>query len=191
MDISAMREVLGDFKRTDDQARTVRLSYIQTFEIVIECQPTQIIEIGVRAGYYARMILGAAPDAMYTGIDLDTDQHGGRVGYWKHAEKLLAPFKAKILAPMDSKDLKELPLGADFLHVDGEHTLTGCTNDLLLGMNCQTIRHIMVDDYFWNEEVQLACNGFGDDPRWRMDKFPVEPVGTFKHTLGKVLFTRI
>jgi len=137
---------------TPARARYYRAKYAVAQHIA----PAHIAEIGVRAGYSAFALLSAAPDAIYTGYDLDQGTYGGGHGCLDHARKLLAGFNATIRT-QDSRTLDELPPGIDLLHIDGDHTAYGCMSDLNLAYR-SGVCWVLVDDYDYIRSVRQSVD---------------------------------
>jgi len=130
-------------------------------DIVRECNPKLICEIGVRAGYSAVAFMDACPDAFYFGFDADNGTHGGHVGFTDWAKKLLAGRPAKIWCPFDSQKAKVLPVRADFYHIDGDHTTAGCYHDMLICFEDMLSGSFMlVDDFDFLGDVRRGMEMF-------------------------------
>lgn len=144
------------------QPTEARRKYYQAKRDVVErIRPKFIAEIGVRAGYSAWAMLDAAgPDCRYWGIDLDQGTHGGDPGALDHARRILEPWGPEIVVG-DSQRRLALPEGIDLLHIDGDHSLSGCLNDLRLARTCGAA-WALVDDYFNMESVERAVGRFCD-----------------------------
>lgn len=141
--------------------------YYQTkYAIAARCRPTRICEIGVRYGYSAWSFLCAAPDASYTGIDLQQGTHGGAKGVNTFAavEALLArdyPDATVELIEANSQAVVSLGGRYDFIHVDGDHSEPGCRYDLELALKALTPGGaILVDDYDYIDGVHRAVDAF-------------------------------
>jgi hypothetical protein len=132
--------------------------------------PSSIVEIGVRAGYSAYAFLLACPKATYTGFDAYINgRFGGkdlRSGFKAHAERILAPYQAKIVVANTMDKGFALPK-AGFFHVDGDHTFNGALHDLelcLIASNPDSV--ILVDDYVFHPEVGMAAQEFCKRHGW-------------------------
>lgn len=139
-----------------------RTCYETKFALARLLKPRSILEIGVRAGYSALAFLTAVPDARYLGLDANTDTHGGFHGAIDHARRLLAPFEAEV-REQTSAEFATTPAQSvgpfDLIHVDGDHSLAGCTFDLALARRVGC-RHLLVDDYTGIVDVRTACDRF-------------------------------
>lgn len=131
--------------------------YRKKFDVAKAINPKSIFEIGVRAGYSAFSFLSAAPEAEYTGLDLNQGTDGGVVDYYKHAEKILDKFNATINIG-NSQKLKKLDKVYDLIHIDGDHSFYGCLRDIELCVKYG--RNILVDDYDYIDNVKRACEEF-------------------------------
>lgn len=127
------------------------------YDVVAKVRPSSIVEIGVRAGYSAYAMLSAAPTARYLGIDSGTGSHGGHPGALIHARRLLEPFGAHIVL-QDSQAVDTLPVAADLLHVDGDHSYEGCMHDMGLALT-SGVRWLLVDD---TEHIQAVKQAVPD-----------------------------
>jgi methyltransferase family protein len=165
----------------------VRSYYEQKYAVAARVRPRAICEIGVRAGYSAFAFLCAAPDAVYLGIDNGMADAEAGTRYLAHAqETVLTGFAAQILRA-DSQRMSRLPFAAgggfhDLVHVDGEHTITGCLHDLMLGAGA---RAILVDDFDVPIDdpgaavIRTACRTFLlNRPQWAADYLPNALVGS-------------
>jgi hypothetical protein len=128
-------------------------------DLVARLRPRSISEIGVRAGYSAFAMLSVAPDTSYFGIDNDSDTHGGVRGAIEHAERLLARFPNVRLHVADSRDVSDLGEYSDLLHIDGDHSVDGCTSDLDLGLR-SGVRWMIVDDTDHIPDVRRAIDAW-------------------------------
>lgn len=140
--------------------------YAPLWRTVRALAPRRILEIGTRAGYSAWTMLHACPDATLLGLDLDSDRDGGYVGACEHARRINPDrFELRIA---DSHELTEFP-PADLVYVDGDHTESGCRQDLDLAKDSGA-HWLIVDDVANCPEVRTACDRFAADhglnPRW-------------------------
>ena len=128
--------------------------------VALRLRPTFIAEIGVRCGYSGFAMLSAVPTARYLGIDDYSASYGGHRDGLAHARNLLAAFDAEIVVQR-SQDVVTLPEGVDLLHIDGEHSVEGCTSDLNLGLR-SGVRWMLVDDTAYAKKVGRALKAWLD-----------------------------
>lgn len=136
-------------------------------------QPKTILEIGVRYGYSAAAFLHGAPQAHYTGIDLDIDAFGGGGGGLEYARGILP--RSATLIHGNSQQMQELP-GAevyDLIHVDGQQDEPGILHDLQLAL--RHTRYILVDGFFWTRANFFGGADFLVRFRPYLDYFAVIP----------------
>jgi predicted O-methyltransferase YrrM len=141
--------------------------YKRKHDITHALNPKSILEIGVRYGYSAHAFLSACPMADYTGVDSDDPRHNAM------GEPTLAWAKTMLVAtlpeavgyinmvPMNTRD-KPLPSRSgryDLVHVDADHSYSGCLDDLRKAWT-QCGRAIVVDDYGSIAAVQDAVARF-------------------------------
>lgn len=127
------------------------------YDVARELEPSSILEIGVRAGYSAFAMLSAVPAARYLGIDAYFDwDWPGNAGAMGHAQRLLAAFPHVTIQHADSHAFKRVEGGPwDLVHIDGDHSLQGCLQDLLLA-ECSGARFVLVDDTLNPNPVRVA-----------------------------------
>jgi len=149
------------------------VSYIcGKWEISRRYQPKTILEIGVRAGYAARAFLNAHPTARYIGID---NYSYGAYPDWAienilrdrkfykpiNLGSLLVGFSNNdLLYNADTQKIKSLsPIMADFIHIDGDHSIVGVIHDLDLALSAlNTDGVILIDDYDRIPDVKTGVN---------------------------------
>jgi hypothetical protein len=135
-------------------------------KIAEQIGPSTICEIGVRYGYSAHAFLSAAPEAKYVGYDLIGGGHGGvGVDTFGHVGRILGrdyPQAHVTLLHVDTQKLKDLVGGPfDLVHVDGNHTVAGCLNDLHLAERAVGLGgHILIDDYDYIAGVKEAVDRY-------------------------------
>lgn len=143
-------------------------------DVARELKPSSILEIGVRAGYSAFAMLWAVADARYLGIDAYYDwDWPGNAGALGHAQQLLSQFENVTIWHADSHALKTVEGGPwDLVHLDGDHSLQGCLQDLLLA-ECSGAQFVLVDDTRdpnpVRAAVELYLNMRGKKGRWLDD----------------------
>jgi len=149
----------------EERFRMYRRYYAVKYSIAKMCQPTSVIEIGVRAGYSAwAFMMACRPGVPYYGFDAENGTHGGRGGPWTWwARKLLEGMDVphRIYAPFNTQEVDRLPEKADFYHVDGDHTERGVYHDLEICFGDLPIGgHILIDDYDYSEakDVRIGVN---------------------------------
>jgi SAM-dependent methyltransferase len=163
--LAAARESRFDFREFANPADPLRdrfpewVEYYRLKAAIAEVlQPVSILEIGVRFGYSAAAFLHGAPQAQYTGIDLDVNAFGGSAGGLDFARSLL-PSDRVTLIRADSQQMEHLPGGCwDLVHIDGQQDGAGTYHDLELA--CGQGRHVLVDGYFWTQENLGSCTDF-------------------------------
>lgn len=166
--------------------------YQSKYDVVAELQPDSIMEIGVRAGYSGWCFTQAAPNAAYTGMDIDDGRWGGTAGFIKYAKELLGGR----VHHGNSLDVPTMG-GYEFWHVDGDHSMAGCMSDLLLARRCGA-KWILIDDIDFCPDVRFAVAAF--DQRFGTTHYeeamPDPPEFTMRRIddggyRGQVLLTRI
>lgn len=155
-----------DITATPERIDQYKEYYCVKYMIAKLCQPKVICEIGVRCGYSAWSFLQACPEAKYIGIDANNGKHGGKGGedgkYFDWAKKILAGYNCEFHI-IDTQTVNNLCISQapDFFHVDGDHTYEGCLHDLRLAYKTtRTDGYILVDDYYYIEEVRSAVNKY-------------------------------
>jgi predicted O-methyltransferase YrrM len=141
--------------------------YETLFDVVQSLAPETICEIGVRAGYSAKVMLDAAPRARIIGIDADIDHlvensHGGIKGLWMHAVSILPEDRFQLML-VNSHSIKKLPR-CDLAYIDGDHSFEGCLADIRLA--ARSTRTILCDDVDYPTGVRQACEQFVEERRW-------------------------
>lgn len=128
-------------------------------DVAARIQPSSIGEFGVRAGYSAFAMLSGAPVyATYLGYDFDDPALGTEPGSLDHARnRVLAGFTAHITS-VNTHDLTRVP-PFGLLHIDGDHTVAGCTEDLELAAG-SGVAWVLVDDYDTGDLVRRAVDEF-------------------------------
>jgi len=124
-------------------------------------RPSQMIEIGSRAGYSmlafndgARSV-GATLSALCIDGGMDADSH--KALPWFRQSMKGSGIDARLIV-VNSHMLCRLPDGAVFAHVDGDHSDSGCYSDLALVADCPVI---LADDCD-NPAVDLAVRRFAE-----------------------------
>ena len=121
-------------------------------------QPRRILEIGVRFGYSAAAFLDACPDAVYLGIDNDSDTFGGQQGAIQWARQITRGARAEYMIA-DSQQLETFPGGCyDLVHIDGQQDGAGSIADLRKAL--KQAGRILVDGYFWSRDNFLHISEF-------------------------------
>lgn len=170
-------------------------------DIVKECNPKVIIEIGVRAGYSAWAFLQACPKAKYYGFDADNKTHGGQgpKSYIPWAKEILKNYDATITSPFDTQIADVLPVGGDFYHIDGDHTTDGVMHDLsICCLGLQDNGHMLVDDYDYIKDVKTGVDRWLTSPvsprnkKGAFDPSSVRIKHEYRKSLrGEILITKI
>lgn len=132
--------------------------YKVKYDVANKIKPKVMAEIGVRAGYSSFSFLSASPTAKMYAIDINKSCHGGREGVFIDvAPKILADFDVEFITA-NSQKIDDLPYDVDFIHIDGDHTYTGCMHDLEISKN--HAEWILVDDYDLLKGVRKAVDEF-------------------------------
>jgi len=159
-------------------------------------QPSRIFEIGIRAGYSAAAFLYANPSATYVGMDMNQSIRGlapwgGRKNFMRHAEDVLKirypeatveTFEMNSLSS-EARELVESMEPFDLVHVDGDHSESGCLSDLYLARDVvKPGGFILADDFKedppWNKAqvgVTAAVKTFCSDTGWSYIFLPSGP----------------
>ena len=183
----ALLEVLHPLDRPPPA--TWPMCYETKFALARLLRPRRLLEIGVRTGYSALAFLLAVPEASFLGIDANRETHGGFRGAIGHARRVLEPFHAEV-REQTSADYAETvsPVAHaarfDLIHIDGDHSLSGCSFDLRLARRIGG-RHLLVDDYDAIPDVRDACDQFSHE---FADEYTRIAVDDGHH--GAVLFTK-
>ena len=148
--------------------------------ISAQYQPRRILEIGVRAGYGAyAWITGSGVAESYIGIDIDDRaRYGGPWLPW--ARKLLDTLDiAWTILEADSQAMTDLPYhDLDLIHVDGDHTYSGCLHDMALCWPSVVSGGVMVvDDATYLPGPHRACAEFARSLR-DVERIYLEPSPT-------------
>lgn len=154
------------------------------YDIAYKLQPISILEIGVRAGYSALAFLMACPQAEYRGLDAYNGDWGGVDGSREHAAKILNRYRVW-LQTVDTQTITDPIPGYEFWHIDGDHSFRGTLRDLRLAGDSGA-RWILLDDYDFISDVQLAGNAFAHQNKGRYTSEPVTDGGY----RGNLLLTR-
>jgi 2-polyprenyl-3-methyl-5-hydroxy-6-metoxy-1,4-benzoquinol methylase len=132
--------------------------YRLKFSICNAIDPKTILEIGVRYGYSAITFLNACQDAVYLGIDNDSNTFGGSAGSINWAKRITQEYNAKFIIA-NTQSMKSLPDSYyDFIHIDGQQDGDGTFHDLELAL--ERGRYILLDGYFWSTENMLSAAFF-------------------------------
>jgi 2-polyprenyl-3-methyl-5-hydroxy-6-metoxy-1,4-benzoquinol methylase len=141
--------------------------------IVQVLQPSTILEVGVRFGYSAATFLDAAPNARYTGIDLNTNDFGGHSGAIEWARSIL-PSDRATLHVANTQQMQVFPGGRyDLIHVDGQQDGDGTFHDLELAF--RQARYVLVDGFLWTAQNFRAASEFLFQNKQLFDYFWVIP----------------
>lgn len=136
--------------------------YHHYFDQIKRFKVKSVVEIGVRAGYSAYAMLSANPKMIYSGYDIDLpNEYGFHDGAFAYAKAMLEsefPKANLSFKVQNSQELSSLPRHFDLAHIDGDHSLHGCTHDLRLCYG--TVNIILVDDYDFVPEVRTAVDQF-------------------------------
>lgn len=127
-------------------------------------RPTSILEIGIRYGYSAHAFLTAA-NVPYTGVDIDDpviNSMGEQTCAWAFGmlwRTIASPRLELVKLNTQTEDIRGRVKPADFVHVDGDHTFEGATQDIERGWEL-TKMAMLVDDYTRIPEVRDAVEMF-------------------------------
>jgi 2-polyprenyl-3-methyl-5-hydroxy-6-metoxy-1,4-benzoquinol methylase len=128
------------------------------YAICMAINPASILEVGIRYGYSAITFLKASPDALYLGIDSDTNTFGGSKGAIEWAKKITEGYKADFLIA-NTQQMATFPgIFYDFIHIDGQQDGDGTVHDLELAL--PKAKWILLDGYFWSKENMLGATYF-------------------------------
>lgn len=134
--------------------------YRQIRKVVGLIKPRRVVEIGCRAGYSSWLMLHSGAGRVDS-YDANVGVHGGFVDASEHARKILPPDRWS-LTIADSHTLGSLP-EADMVYIDGDHTESGCYQDLRLALTARP-EWIVVDDVTnCHDSVPAACDRFAKE----------------------------
>ena len=164
------------------------LHYGLYFDIAQKVSPSAIIEIGVRFGYSAIVMLhGCGGKAAYFGFD---NESYGEINPNEYAQKHIREIVMGMSLPdkyvglicevtkLDTQRVNELPgiLGkVDLIHVDGAHYADGVLHDLDLVYKYATEdAYIIVDDtgHKGQEDVGKAAHEWAEEHSFEFTFFP-------------------
>jgi predicted O-methyltransferase YrrM len=140
----------------------VRAYYRLCFDVARMLRPRIIVEIGVRAGYSALMLLAGAPAATFYGIDSGDPTYGDPTAFADHAKRLLCEMAARTSITLECKDSRTIPelrvFGErpDLVHVDGDHSFAGAASDIALALRSCAV-WTLVDDVDYVPAVAEAA----------------------------------
>ena len=183
-----------------------RYKYI--YECIDQCRPKTIVDIGVHDGIRSQKIIATAKhhnaDIMYYGYDLWEDMRDEQVySEFLHPKqrKTQQEADARIASCLDRSSFKlvkgdtritlatHLPSSADFIYIDGGHSLETITSDW---MNCSRIMHkettVVFDDY-WHGDKIAGCSTLIDslDDRYNTELLGLDTIGDIsnpKHVIS-------
>ena len=141
----------------------VQCIYTEKLRIAELVQAKSVLEIGVRAGYFAAMFLSAGAN-VYTGLDA-TDTWGGTPGAVDFARESLPrhfPSSSITIHTVSSQTINSLKQYGthDLIHIDGDHSLEGCLHDLYLALLADP-KWILIDDTkYMHETCGIAAYSF-------------------------------
>jgi hypothetical protein len=126
-----------------------------------------IFEIGTNGGHSAAMVLTLFDDVKVTSIDIGVhsytrvaverlkEKFGDRFDYIERDTKL---YYKDLLA-----NLAVAPEGIDIINIDGDHSVEGASNDLLLAKHLG-LKYVMLDDFaMYGVPAAYASSGAGLD----------------------------
>jgi predicted O-methyltransferase YrrM len=140
--------------------------YFNKYRICRSFAPNSVLEIGVRFGYSAHAFMSTGTNLLYTGIDSNNPKHGG----WKTptldwAKSMLNRtcknrfFTPTFIVADTQNDCIALTTKYDFVHIDADHSFSGCFKDLINFWPI-TNRVMLVDDYDQSKTVKDAVDRF-------------------------------
>jgi hypothetical protein len=150
------------------------MRYAQLLQVIDQVKPKTIFEFGVWNGDRAIEMIKAAqkhnPDVLYAGVDLfedatpELDAAESNVKAHQNAQEVHDKIKAATGAQIqivraNSRDLKD-PVIADFVHIDGGHSIETIKSDYNLAKKSKVI---VFDDYYVPDEngAVLDTDKFG------------------------------
>lgn len=126
-----------------------------------------IFEIGTNGGHSAAMILTLFDDVKVTSIDIGAHKYtqvavdklkekfGDRFDYIERDTKLY--YKDLLTASIS------IPEGVDIINIDGDHSVEGASNDLLMAKHAG-VKYVMLDDFaMYGVPQAYALSGGGLD----------------------------
>ncbi len=155
-------------KDTQNLARVPRMQaiYDGQFKAAEIYNPKTIFEIGVRAGYSAHaLITGSNAVTHFTGMDNDDRKLYGGPWLWWAEEMLAWTVGADVnIIRQDSQAIHEIEGTYDLIHIDGDHTYSGCLHDMHLCWPSVNPGGVMVvDDATYLPGPRKACADFTAD----------------------------
>lgn len=153
----------GDWFRLTDQvvshyatkAAVCSIALSEDADDATDCRVFDIIEIGTRCGYALSVFRVVAPGARILCLDGEMDEDSKQC--LLHAERLIVRNDVDAaLIRVDTDNVIKLP-GAEFAHVDGDHTYSGALRDLRLVAACPVILADDCDNHAVRRAVGQFC----------------------------------
>lgn len=143
-------------------------------KVLEDTQAKRMFEIGFNAGHSSHMWLELNPELYLTSVDIC--QHNYTL---PNAVKMKNKYQSRFdFYKADSRDLQPaLITGFDTYFIDGDHSVSGISNDLKLCWRAKA-DYIIVDDYHpkWFQCVIDLVDHF-----LKKDEFPYEKMYTFDY----------
>lgn len=168
------------------------MRYDRLLAAVREKQPKVIVEVGTWNGVRAQALLNLAPDAEYHGFDLfedatpatDKEEMNVKAHYYmQKVQERLTGFKAFLYKGNTRETLKNLNIKADFVWLDGGHSVETIRSDWEKIKRCLAPDAVVFfDDYYTGpiDTTRYGCNEIVKDLKHEVlpDKDPVAGGGT-------------
>ena len=172
-------------------------------DIINDCKPSTILEIGTHMGLTAAIMIEAAmkhkDDVFYYGFDLFDllteemameEHHGKNMPSLSRVAKILAPFPHKLIMGNTRKTLPKFkpdrPI--DFVFIDGGHSVETIPSDW---ENVEKLMHentvVIFDDYYDDTE-KVGCKTIVDslDEKYSVEKISAPfSLASERRVLGK------
>lgn len=136
------------------------------YDVVKKLKPKVIVEIGVRAGYSAYVMLKASPKARYIGYDNSSYNNGKK--WISNLPRILSGWDYGLF-DINTQHIDGI-LPADFYHIDGDHTEEGVYHDLeICWKYLQPGGHMLVDDIGYINPVRIGVRKWMSDHAWEIE----------------------
>lgn len=131
----------------------------------------KFLEVGFNAGYSSMLLALARPDASLLAVDL-----GEHLYTTPCFEKLKSQYKISLMLGSSHDLLKTLEGPFDFIHVDGDHSASGCREDLKDCLRLCRPGSILVVDDTNISHIKHACQEHVQSGRLRQLAQVARPV---------------